>query len=123
MISYLFEDGKVHSDALDAIHRLVHRPDVVRSVTSMAHEEMQTVAEADDKLLMRHSSKLWFYYGTQDAWCPLKYCTEMRKRLPEADITVCDNKIEHAFCLRSSREMAEIVGDKLRKSEVKMWSL
>ena len=113
LVSYFFDDGSVHADALLAISKII-QPSAARNITSMGHEEMQTVADADVTLLRRHFRKLWFYYGTRDAWCPLQYCSDMRARLPEADITVCERNIEHAFCLRSSREMAEIVAAKLR---------
>ena len=57
--------------------------------------------------------KLWFYYGVDDQWVPLKYHENLVKNVPNVDAEVCTENIAHAFVLASSHKMAEIVANKL----------
>ena len=74
----------------------------------MAHEEMQTVIEADHDLVEKYLDKLWFYYGATDHWCPVEYYEDMKARHPSADIYLCSQGYDHAFVLEASEGMAQI---------------
>ena len=57
-----------------------------------------------------------FYFGTIDNWCPLRYYEEMKSQLgDDLDAVVCQKKIEHAFVLSSSQEMANIIVEWIKR--------
>lgn len=53
--------------------------------------------------------RLVLYFGTKDHWCPLEYCHNLQRQVPEARTIICSQQFEHAFVLKSSRQMAAIV--------------
>lgn len=67
---------------------------------------MQEVVEADYDVIERHESKLTWYYGSNDHWCPVEYYEDMKASFPLMDIHLCRSKFEHAFVLNSSQDMA-----------------
>lgn len=87
---------------------LIH-PKVVGHATYLAYTELLTVNELEVDKLRKQLSRIRFYFGTVDRWCPLEYCHRLKARLPEADVVICDRKIEHAFVIKSSLEMAKII--------------
>ncbi|KAF2368339.1 Lipid droplet-associated hydrolase [Trinorchestia longiramus] len=82
------------------------RPDIVRNMLDLAHDELETVVNLDVEAVSRHKSKLVFYYGTSDLWCPLQYKEELVKRVPGVVVYVCQRNISHAFVVRMAKEMA-----------------
>ena len=118
IVGWYFSSRPVHDGAVKATAKLLS-PYCLRNVTNMADEEMRRVDVPDYHLLQRHRHKLWFYYGANDGWCPVKYCYDMQERYPDADVTLCQHGIEHAFCLDSSRQMAELTWKKLRQTVFK----
>jgi len=87
----------------------VFDPTCVANMLFMANKEMQQVVELDEDIICRHISKLSFYYGQADSWCPKNYFYEIRHRIPRADLKLCDKGYEHAFVLTASEEMATLV--------------
>uniref|UniRef100_A0A9L0JP26 Lipid droplet-associated hydrolase n=1 Tax=Equus asinus TaxID=9793 RepID=A0A9L0JP26_EQUAS len=80
----------------------------------LASQEMMEVVKRDNETIKEHLSKLTFYYGTVDAWCPKEYYEDMKKDFPEGDIRLCEKKIPHAFVLGFHQEMADMVADWLK---------
>ncbi|XP_066091289.1 lipid droplet-associated hydrolase isoform X1 [Saccopteryx bilineata] len=74
-------------------------------------QEMMQVVKRDNEIIKEHLSKLTFYYGTIDRWCPTEYYEDIKKDFPDGDIRLCEKKIGHAFILSSSQDMADVVAD------------
>ena len=90
----------------------------------MAHTEMINVSgDADHVIIDTYAEKLMFYYGTVDQWCPVSNYKNMKTKHCNIDIQLCERKIEHAYVLTSSEEMAEIIHDYLSKKFPKMLKL
>lgn len=92
---------------------------VANSCTFMGLEEMHKVKRRDDDIIEKHLAKLFFYYGSNDAWCPQEYYFDMIEKFgKEADIHLCTRGMEHAFVLEQSDEAAEIVAEGVKKLNV-----
>ena len=115
VLMWYFGKRSVHPSAITATQQLVSSSSI-RNITNMANEEFQKVVVADYHLIQRYLKKLWFYYGSCDHWCPVEYYIDMKKRFPQADITLCDGGFKHAFCLESSVPMAERVWKYLKQN-------
>ncbi|XP_063407090.1 lipid droplet-associated hydrolase-like [Mytilus trossulus] len=81
----------------------------VSNVMYMANMEMQKVQKLDEDLIKRHLSKISFYYGSDDHWCPKSYYYEFRDKFPHADTRLCKDDHDHAFVLEGSQQMADIL--------------
>ncbi|XP_075413175.1 lipid droplet-associated hydrolase [Tenrec ecaudatus] len=77
-------------------------------------QEMKQILKRDDETIQKHLSKLTFYYGTIDKWCPMEFYEDMKKNFPEGDIRLCEKKMGHDFIMGWSQEMAELVADWLK---------
>uniref|UniRef100_A0A8C3VWZ5 Lipid droplet-associated hydrolase n=1 Tax=Catagonus wagneri TaxID=51154 RepID=A0A8C3VWZ5_9CETA len=89
-------------------------PSCLVNVAYLASQEMMEVVKRDNETIREHLSKLTFYYGTKDAWCPKEYYEDMKKDFPEGDIQLCEKKMPHAFVLHFYQEMASMVADWLK---------
>uniref|UniRef100_A0A250XYI7 Lipid droplet-associated hydrolase n=1 Tax=Castor canadensis TaxID=51338 RepID=A0A250XYI7_CASCN len=90
------------------------QPFCLANAAYLGGQEMMQVVKRDDEVIKEHLSKVTFYYGTTDRWCPVKYYEDIRKDFPEGDIRLCEKKIPHAFILRFGQEMAGVVADWLK---------
>ncbi|CAC5364788.1 Lipid droplet-associated hydrolase [Mytilus coruscus] len=81
----------------------------VSNVMYMANMEMQRVKKLDEDLIKRHLSKISFYYGSDDHWCPKSYYYEFKEKFPHADTRLCTDDHDHAFVLEGSKQMADIL--------------
>lgn len=106
--------GTVPESAVEATLRLIN-PSCVYNSIYLARHEMKEVMTADHDLIEKHKDKLMFYYGTSDHWCPLEYAHDMKKAHPDADIHICERGYQHAFVLKDSVGMAELLWDLLAK--------
>ena len=79
----------------------------------LANTELQTVLDPDYNLIDELKNQLWFYYGANDHWVPLKYHENLIKNVPNVNAEICSNNIPHAFVLSASHTMAEIVATKI----------
>jgi len=86
---------------------------VIQNVLFLLIFELNTILDLDYNLINELKGKLWFYYGVDDHWVPLKYHEDLVKNVPNVDAEVCTENIAHAFVLASSHKMAEIVANKL----------
>lgn len=90
------------------------QPFCLANVAYLGGQEMMQVVKRDDEIIKEHLSKLTFYYGTTDRWCPKKYYEDIKKDFPKGDIRLCEKNIPHAFILHFSQEMADMVADWLK---------
>ncbi|XP_047390782.1 LOW QUALITY PROTEIN: lipid droplet-associated hydrolase-like [Sciurus carolinensis] len=90
------------------------QPFCLANAAYLGGQEMMQVVKRDDEIIKEHLSKLTFYYGTIDGWCPKKYYEDIKKDFPEGDIRLCEKKIPHAFILHFSQEMADMIADWLK---------
>ncbi|XP_006835314.1 PREDICTED: UPF0554 protein C2orf43 homolog isoform X3 [Chrysochloris asiatica] len=89
-------------------------PFCLANAAYLGGQEMVQVVERDNETIKKHLSKLIFYYGTIDRWCPKEYYDDIKKDFPEGDIQLCEKKIPHAFILSHSQAMAEMAADWLK---------
>ncbi|XP_021347211.1 lipid droplet-associated hydrolase-like [Mizuhopecten yessoensis] len=87
----------------------IFTPSCLANVLFLANEEMQQVDKLDADLVSRHADKLCLYYGQSDSWCPREYFYNVRDRKLKCDIRLCNRGYEHAFVIKASDEMADIV--------------
>jgi len=92
-------------------------PTVLGGIMFLALDEMDKVKGLDDESLRDFSDLLFLYYGTTDGWVPLDYWKDMAKNHPEVKCMVCEKKIDHAFVLRYSNEMADILSDLIQEHQ------
>ncbi|XP_062934781.1 lipid droplet-associated hydrolase [Cynocephalus volans] len=92
----------------------VFEPFCQANAVYLGGQEMMEVVKRDDETIKEHLSKLTFYYGSKDNWCPKEYYEDIKKDFPEGDIRLCEKNIPHGFILHFHQEMAEIVADCLK---------
>ncbi|KAM5254525.1 lipid droplet-associated hydrolase isoform 5-T6 [Hipposideros larvatus] len=92
----------------------VLEPFCLVNVAYLGSQEMMEVVKRDDETIKEHLSKLTFYYGTIDPWCPKEYYEDIKKHFPKGDIRLCEKKIPHAFVFRFHQEMADMVAGCLK---------
>ncbi|XP_006888726.1 PREDICTED: UPF0554 protein C2orf43 homolog isoform X2 [Elephantulus edwardii] len=83
-------------------------PFCLANAAYLGGQEMIQMVERDNETIKKHLSKLTFYYGSIDSWCPLQYYENIKRDFPEGDIRLCEKKIPHAFILSHSEEVAEM---------------
>ncbi|XP_073424397.1 lipid droplet-associated hydrolase isoform X1 [Dendrobates tinctorius] len=75
----------------------------------MGSQEMVKVVDRDNATIKQNLSKLIFYYGAEDNWCPVHYYKDIRKDFPNGNIWLCNKGYRHAFVLDSSKDVASLV--------------
>nr|XP_020639944.1 lipid droplet-associated hydrolase [Pogona vitticeps] len=100
--------GRCSEELLTTVMDMLNM-DCLANVFYMASQEMRMVTKRDSSTIRKHLKKLTFYYGAKDLWCPRQYYEEMKMEFPEGDIQLCERGFHHAFILRSSKEVAEMV--------------
>ncbi|XP_024408266.1 lipid droplet-associated hydrolase isoform X1 [Desmodus rotundus] len=98
----------------------VLEPFCLANVAYLGGQEMMQVVKRDNEIIKEHLSKLTFYYGTIDRWCPKEYYEDIKKDFPEGDIRLCEKNIIHAFVLYFNQEMADMVADWLKDDLAKI---
>ncbi|KDR21527.1 lipid droplet-associated hydrolase [Zootermopsis nevadensis] len=94
-------------------------PTVLENILFLALDEMEEVKELDDQSLREVNDLLYLYYGTTDGWVPLKYWKDIAQNHPDLKCVLCENQIDHAFVLRHSDKMADILSDLIQEHEQK----
>lgn len=84
---------------------------VIEKVTFLANDEMNRVQELDINIIEKNQELLKLYYSKTDGWVPIKYFKEIKEKLPNLDAKLDDKNIAHAFVLRSSKEMGDLVSE------------
>lgn len=77
----------------------------------MANQEMDLIRDVDYDNIARNKHRIKFYYGATDGWTPLAYYKQLKERIPDVDASIDNRQINHAFVLRSSVEMGNIVAE------------
>ena len=102
----------------------------MRSCFHMGADEMNKVRAPNLKVIEENLSKLTFYYGTTDKWCPFEYYVEMkafvddleenmapekRKAKKSPTLVLDDNDIDHAFVVFKNQcdYLANLINDTL----------
>ncbi|XP_055339665.1 lipid droplet-associated hydrolase-like isoform X2 [Paramacrobiotus metropolitanus] len=80
-----------------------------RNSILMARDEMEQVLELDGDLIERYVDRVVMYYGNCDHWCPVDYHTNIKQMFPAGQFHLCDQGYEHAFVLKHSLPMAQLV--------------
>ncbi|XP_006167722.1 lipid droplet-associated hydrolase isoform X1 [Tupaia chinensis] len=93
----------------------VLEPFCLANAAYLGGQEMMKIVKRDNETIKEHLSKLTFYYGSVDPWCPKEYYEDIKKDFPEGDIRLCEKKLPHAFVLSCSQEVAEMVADWLKE--------
>ena len=96
------------SGCFDAAMDLVNGVSV-QMACYMGYDELLNVNEPDIESLKIFSDKLRFYNGSSDPWCPVEYATNLKEKVPELNIELCQKNIQHAFVLGRSNDVAKIV--------------
>ncbi|TRY59668.1 hypothetical protein DNTS_027406 [Danionella cerebrum] len=85
--------------------------DCAANAMYMASQEMKLVLERDTSTIRQHLSKIFFYYGRKDHWCPVQYYHDIRKDFPEGNILLCERGFRHAFVLDSGEEVGKMTAE------------
>ncbi|CAB3400148.1 unnamed protein product [Caenorhabditis bovis] len=92
-------------EILNAISEIMHMH-IFRNIIRLFNDELENLGPLDENLLF-HKEMIYFYYGTNDGWCPLVLGENMKKKMSRGHVIIDDSGIEHAFVLRDSGLMAE----------------
>lgn len=82
-------------------------PNVGEKILFMAYDEMDTVKSLNNGVLNKFKHITNIIYGNRDNWAPVSYMEDLRKYQPE--IPMKEVNIDHAFVLKSSERVAEMV--------------
>ena len=103
------------TDNIPALLKLIN-PHVLNKVFFLAGDEMKKVRELDDEIIKANIDKLRIYYGATDGWTPLKYYEELKQKHKDVKAEVCSRGYQHAFVLKHSKEVADLVSSWLLKT-------
>ena len=101
---------KIPSKHQETIRKFLH-PYIVKNFCHMGLNEMTVVRERNNKILRNKCQKIKLYYGATDCWVPLSYFRNIKSDIPQINAEVCSKGFAHAFVLRDSRSMGNIVAD------------
>lgn len=94
----------------DALRSFIDR-NVIERVFFLADDELKNVRHLDEFDIATLKKNVKLYYGTSDGWVPLTYCKELKQRDGDIDAEICVFGLEHAFVLKSSQQMADLVSE------------
>ena len=117
LLKWHFGDKNLPDSIYEATFSLLN-PFSVGNSLFMAHHEMQTVKELDDKLIEENIDRLSFYFGRTDHWCPQEYYHDMKRNYPSLDARLCENGYSHAFVLGESTHMADVVAEWMQQCKI-----
>ncbi|XP_030386262.1 lipid droplet-associated hydrolase [Scaptodrosophila lebanonensis] len=89
---------------------------VAEKVVFLADDEMSRVRGLQREIIEDNLHLLKFYYGTTDGWVPVSYYEQLKRLFPNVDAQLDTQRIDHAFVLRHSRPMAEIVSGMIQQN-------
>lgn len=87
------------------------RTSALERMVEMGRDQVNNVYDLDVKTISANLDKMTFYYGTRDHWVPTEYFNELKERIPGVDAHLDQHDMAHAFNIRQSLPMAEIVGN------------
>ena len=105
ILEWYFKGTNTSPCGIEATLKLVSS-ESIKHIANMGYDEFQMVKTADYEIIDKHIDKFIIYYGAIDHWCPVSYYEDMKRRYPQAEIWLCKDKIQHAFCLDAGSSMA-----------------
>lgn len=84
---------------------------------SIARNKISQTQQFIFQTIEKNLSKLRFYFGTTDGWCPVSYYENLRKKCPQADAILCPSNIKHAFVISSSHDMADLISKWIKEDK------
>ena len=106
-IQKYFSKKKISPWSLTATERIA-RPSAVSNIVYMADTELQRVRELDRDTVIKYKTRLLFYYGARDPWCPKRFYYDMKMSIPGVQAQLCKKGFPHAFVLKHSERVAEM---------------
>jgi pimeloyl-ACP methyl ester carboxylesterase len=101
---------------IDESHYLVLEKNIdyfiILNCLYMAYLESQQILEIDNEIesvIKNNIEKLIFLYGPKDKYAPLEYYEHLKKNFPNIKAYLVDEYIEHAFVIKHSKDVANIV--------------
>ncbi|XP_075975340.1 lipid droplet associated hydrolase sturkopf [Anticarsia gemmatalis] len=88
------------------------RPTVGEKVLFLAYNEMDTVKSLNTEVLEKSKHLINVIYSNRDNWAPVSYMEELQSYRPHIHLTEVD--IDHAFVLKSSEKVAEMVSSYIK---------
>lgn len=86
---------------------------ILERVLYLAYDEIDKVTNLNIEAIDKIKHKVSVIYATEDSWVPLKYMEDLRQFQPPLQMTeVC---YSHAFVLKSSENVAEMVSKNIKK--------
>lgn len=82
-------------------------PNVGEKILFLAYDEMDTVKSLNVEVLNNIKHLTNIIYSSRDNWAPVLYMEDLHKHQPEIPMKEVD--IDHAFVLKSSERVAEMV--------------
>ncbi|XP_018324799.1 lipid droplet-associated hydrolase [Agrilus planipennis] len=106
---------KMHQKTfVDFVH-----PHILKQVFHLARQEMDGIKERNNNVFSKFKSKIKLYYSTTDGWVPLTFRDNVKRDFPDIDAEICSRGFEHAFVLKHSRDMGEMVSSWIKESKSK----
>ncbi|KAJ3073474.1 hypothetical protein HDU98_001460 [Podochytrium sp. JEL0797] len=96
-------------DALRITCEQLLHPSSASHVTSLGHDEMQTVKQLDSQTIAQNQSKLILYYGPEDGWANESYFNDIVNEFPGIHAVLCEDAVPHDFVIHHSERMARKV--------------
>lgn len=111
ILSYYFSKSPLEDRSIlvDTVLYDLLNPLTIKNLLQMANEEMSVVQKRNDFLIKKFLDRITFYYGTNDHWVPNDISKQMINLYPKGDIIECTNQYMHAFVLKHSKDLANIV--------------
>ncbi|GFQ78591.1 lipid droplet-associated hydrolase [Trichonephila clavata] len=108
LLEWYFKDRSVPECVLNASLNLFQL-DCAKLCMHLARDELENVTTLDVDNIRENLSRITFYYGANDNWCPYSYYQDLKEIFPQGDIRLDKNNFEHAFVLENSKEMGALV--------------
>lgn len=108
LLEWYFKNRSIPDCVLNASLNLF-QAECAKLCMFMAKDELENVTTLDVDIIRENLSRVTFYYGANDSWCPYSYYQDLIDLFPEGDIRLCKNNFEHAFVLENSKEMGALV--------------
>lgn len=98
----------------DIVLKMSHNYSCFRSCFHMGADEMKIVTNLNKKAVEQNIDRLYFYYGSNDKWCPIGFYHDMMKYMNEigkknANIHLDQLGLEHAFII--FKKQCEIISN------------
>jgi len=99
----------------DMIRRFVD-PEILEKVFFMTRDVLYTVKERETDVIKQNVDKICMYYGNKDDWCPKSHYDKITEEIPGIKAVYKEDSLDHAFCLRHSQEVAQVVLEWIKES-------